>query len=131
MADLWVQLSARTGADRETLTRQADLKMLTEDAVGGEILARREPDHVNLRNDTALIYMELGEPAQALRHFEAVTRVEPGSAPAWCTTKGWLSKRWAGTTTPQTDTGKRCSSIRTLDRSQQSRQPAGEGWPAR
>lgn len=82
MADVWVQVLTRTEADRETLARQAGFKMLTEDAVGGETLARREPDQVNLRNDTALIYLELGKPAEALRHFEAVTRVDPRSSAA-------------------------------------------------
>ena len=83
MADVWIQVLTRTPRDRETLTRAAGIKMLTEDAVGGETLALREPDHVNLRNDTALVYMELKQPAQALRHFQVVTRLTPGSAAAW------------------------------------------------
>jgi tetratricopeptide (TPR) repeat protein/mono/diheme cytochrome c family protein len=83
MADVWIQVLTRTAGDRAELTRRAEIKMLTEDAIGGETLAAREPGHVNLRNDTALIYMRLGQPAQALRHFEAVTRVEPHSPAAW------------------------------------------------
>ena len=42
-----------------------------------QLLLAREPDYVSLRNDAALIYMELGQPAKALEHFAAVTRLQP------------------------------------------------------
>jgi tetratricopeptide (TPR) repeat protein len=83
MADVWIQVLTRSDADRARFQQRADEKMLTEDAVGGEVLLQREPDHVALRNDTALIYMKLGRPAAALEHFRAVTRLEPQSASAW------------------------------------------------
>jgi Flp pilus assembly protein TadD/mono/diheme cytochrome c family protein len=83
MADLWVQVMTRTDADRARLRQAADLKMQTEDAVGSEVLLRREPNHVNLRNDAAGLYLALGQPAKALIHFSAVTKLQPGSAAAW------------------------------------------------
>ena len=83
MADVWVQVLTRSEADRAVLQQHIDVKMLTEDAVGCEVLLQREPNHVPLRNDAALIYMRLGKPAQALPHFEAVTRLDPQSASAW------------------------------------------------
>src|SRR5262249_48580560 len=82
MADVWVQVMTRSDRDRETLTRAARRKMATEDAVGSEVLIAREPDYVNLRNDAALIYMELGQPAKALEHFAAVTKLQPSNAAA-------------------------------------------------
>ena len=57
--------------------------MLAEDALGCEVLLRREPDHVALSNDAGVIYMALDRPADALRHFEAATRLRPGIASAW------------------------------------------------
>lgn len=82
MADLWVQVFTRSDAEREQLRNIVDHKMLAEDAVGCEVLLERQPNLVSLRNDTALIYMTLAEPAKALHHFEAVSRLEPQSASA-------------------------------------------------
>jgi tetratricopeptide (TPR) repeat protein len=83
MADVWVQLMTKSDRDREALAGIARRKMATEDAVGSEVLIAREPNYVNLRNDAALIYMELGQPAKALEHFAAVTKLQPSSAAAW------------------------------------------------
>ncbi len=83
MADVWLQVLTRSEAERNTLQQQIDVKMLAEDAVGCEVLLQREPNHIPLRNDTALIYMRLGRPALAWPHFETVTRLEPSSANAW------------------------------------------------
>jgi len=83
MGDVWFQMFARTEREREQVSREARHKMQSEDVLGCEVLLRREPDHVPLRNDAALLYMALGRPADALRHFQAVTRLEPASAPAW------------------------------------------------
>ncbi len=82
MADVWIQVFARSEADRQTLMQAASRKMTAEDAVGAEVLIAREPNHVNLRNDAALIYQELGQPERALVHFSAVTQLEPGSPAA-------------------------------------------------
>ena len=40
------------------------------------------PDYVELRNDAANLYLALGQPRDALRHFEVVVRLQPQSAPA-------------------------------------------------
>ena len=83
MADLWMQVIAATEPDRHRLASDVARKMLTADAVGAEVLLEREPNHVHLRNDAAAIYLALGQPAAALRHFEAVRQLQPKSAPAW------------------------------------------------
>ncbi len=83
MADVWFQVLAASPDARVRLQAEVDRKMLTEDAIGGELLLKREPNHVPLRNDTALIYMKLGKPEQAVTHFQAVTRLDSQSATAW------------------------------------------------
>jgi tetratricopeptide (TPR) repeat protein len=82
MGDVWIQLFTRTETDRQALTSVARRKMTEEDAIGCEVLIAREPNHVNLRNDAALIYQELGQPERALVHFSAVVRLEPQSPTA-------------------------------------------------
>ena len=82
MADVWIQVMTRTESDRARLTGNVRRKMAAEDAVGCETLIARQPEHVDLRNDAASLYLELGQPRDALRHFEAVARLQPQSAPA-------------------------------------------------
>jgi tetratricopeptide (TPR) repeat protein len=82
MADVWIQMLTRDENDRHALMESASRKMTEEDASGMEILIAREPDYVNLRNDAALIYRELGRFDRALTHFSAVARLEPGSSAA-------------------------------------------------
>lgn len=83
MADVWIQVMTRSSEDRERFDRDARRKMAAEDAVGSELLVSRTPNHVSLRNDAAALYMELGRPADALRHFTAARALEPASAVAW------------------------------------------------
>jgi len=82
MADMWIQVMTRTESDRVHLIRDVRRKMAAEDAVGCETLIARQPEHADLRNDAASLYLELGQPADALRHFQAVARLRPQSAPA-------------------------------------------------
>src|SRR5262249_56261915 len=56
--------------------------MAAEDAIGCETIIAREPDYAAVRNDAAALYLELGQPEAALRHFEAVRRLQPQSAVA-------------------------------------------------
>ena len=56
--------------------------MAEADVVGCETLIAREPDYVDLRNDAASLYLELGQPQRALPHFAAVSRLQPRSAVA-------------------------------------------------
>ena len=82
MADVWVQMLTRTEAERRQLTEVAELKMAHEDTVGMEVLIARQPGYVNLRNDAASLYRQLGQFERALEHFSAVARIELGSAAA-------------------------------------------------
>ncbi len=83
MADLWIQVLTRTDGDRSRLRREIDLKMQSEDTIGSEVLLQREPNHVNLRNDAAGLYLSLGQPGKALVHFAAVRGLRPESAASW------------------------------------------------
>ena len=62
MADVWVQVLTDSADRRERLARLARAKATAEDAIGAEILIAREPAHFNLRNDAALIYLEMDQP---------------------------------------------------------------------
>lgn len=83
MGDVWLQFATRSDDDRAVLGAAARRKMALEDTVGMEVLIRRTPDYAAVRNDAGLLYMELQRPQDALRHFEAVTRLTPAAAPAW------------------------------------------------
>ena len=82
MADIWVQVLTESDEDQKRLARLARQKATAEDAIGAEILIAREPGHFNLRNDAALIYMELQQPQRALEHFAAARRLKPDAASA-------------------------------------------------
>lgn len=83
MGDVWIQVTTRSAADRDRLGAAARRKMAAEDAIGSEVLIARTPEHIGLRNDAGLLYLELDRPEDALRHFAAVTRLTPRSAVAW------------------------------------------------
>jgi tetratricopeptide (TPR) repeat protein/mono/diheme cytochrome c family protein len=82
MADVWIQVMTRTESDRVRLNADVRRKMAAEDAIGCETLIARQPEHADLRNDAASLYLELGQGVDALRHFEVVARLQPQSAPA-------------------------------------------------
>jgi tetratricopeptide (TPR) repeat protein len=77
MADVWVQVLTDTAAQGKHLTRLAREKATAEDAIGAETLVTREPAHFNLRNDAALIYLELKQPERSLEHFAAARTMKP------------------------------------------------------
>ncbi|HMF98793.1 MAG TPA: tetratricopeptide repeat protein [Vicinamibacterales bacterium] len=82
MADVWIQVMTRSDDDRRRLATVSRRKMAAEDAIGCETIIAREPDYAAVRNDAAALYLELGQPDAALRHFEAVRRLQPQSAVA-------------------------------------------------
>ena len=82
MADVWIQVMTRTDEDRARLGADVRRKMAAEDVVGCETLIAREPDYADLRNDAALLYLELGQPQKALNHFAVVRQLQPQSATA-------------------------------------------------
>jgi tetratricopeptide (TPR) repeat protein len=83
MADVWLQVTTRADRDRGVLRAAARHKMQTEDAIGTEALIAREPNRVDLRNDAGAIYMALGRPHEALRHFREAKRLQPSAVAAF------------------------------------------------
>ncbi len=82
MGDLWLQVATKTPAERQLLDQTFRAKWMAADAIGLESLISRDPDRAALRDDIAVLYMELNRPAEAVPHFEAALRLKPGSAPA-------------------------------------------------
>jgi tetratricopeptide (TPR) repeat protein len=82
MGDLWLQVVTTTPAERQLLDRTFREKWMATDAVGLESLIQRDPARASLRNDVAVLYMELNRPAEAVPHFEAALKVKTGSAAA-------------------------------------------------
>ncbi len=82
MGDLWLQVAAKTPAERQLLDQTFRSKWMATDAIGLEALIQREPNRAALRDDIAVLYMELNRPAEAVPHFEAALTLKPGSAPA-------------------------------------------------
>ena len=82
MGDLWFQLLADSDADRAILNAQIARKMTAEDVIGYETLLRVDPKDVELHNDVAVLYLSLGQPSAAVRHFQAAVDLDPASASA-------------------------------------------------
>jgi Flp pilus assembly protein TadD len=82
MGDLWIQVLTRDARDLATLNAQFRPKVLAEDVIGYEARIRAEPDSAALHDDAALLYLDLGRAADAVRHFEIAAKMKPDSAAA-------------------------------------------------
>jgi Flp pilus assembly protein TadD len=82
MGDLWLQLLTPNAADAASLARDTRRKMAGEDVVGYETMLESSPNDVELHDDVALLYLELGDAGRAVVHFEASARLRPESAAA-------------------------------------------------
>ena len=82
MGDLWLQVVTNTPEERQLLDQTFRSKWMATDAIGLEALIQRDPNRPALRDDIAVLYMELNRPAEAVRHFEAALALKPGMAPA-------------------------------------------------
>jgi tetratricopeptide (TPR) repeat protein len=82
MGDLWVQMLTRDERDRRMLSAAIQPKEMMEDAVGYEVMIRRNPSNAQLHDDAGLLYQTLGRTPQAAIHFEASLKLKPDSAAA-------------------------------------------------
>ncbi len=82
MGDFWLQVMPKSPGDRQLLDQTFRAKWMASDVVGLESLIRREPDRAALRDDIAVLYMELERPSEAVLHFEAALKLKPGFASA-------------------------------------------------
>lgn len=82
MGDLWIQVLTRSRADLVTLETEFRRKVVAEDVNGYEMEIQRHPADTGLRDTAALLYLELGRPLDAARHFQASVDAQPGSPAA-------------------------------------------------
>src|SRR5437763_1056040 len=82
MGDLWIQVLTRSEPDLVTLTREFRRKVAAEDVIGYETELERHPSDSGLHDDAALLYLELGRPADAVEHFKRSLTLKGPSAPA-------------------------------------------------
>ena len=82
MGDLWIQVLTRDDRDLQRLNDAYHPKLLAEDIVGYETMIRADPSRVQLHDDVAVLYPELGRAPEAAAHFEASAALKPQSAAA-------------------------------------------------
>jgi len=82
MGDLWIQVLTNDARDLDRLVGEFRPKVLAEDLIGYEVEIEKHPADAALHDDAALLDLELGRPAEAVRHFEAALALKPASAPA-------------------------------------------------
>ncbi|HKN58900.1 MAG TPA: tetratricopeptide repeat protein, partial [Gemmatimonadaceae bacterium] len=81
MGDLWIQVLTRSDADLVALTREFRAKAVAEDVNGYEAEIARDPNDAGLRDDAALLYLEIGRPDAAVAHFQKSLEIKGRSAP--------------------------------------------------
>jgi tetratricopeptide (TPR) repeat protein len=79
MGDLWLQVLPRDDRDLTTLSRAFQPKMLAEDVIGYETMILADPADIDLHDDVALLYLQLGRASEAVVHFEASAKLRPQS----------------------------------------------------
>jgi len=82
MGDLWIQVLTRDDRDLSTLERGFRPKVAAEDVIGYEVEIEKRPADAGLHDDVALLCLELGRAADAVKHFAASLALKPRSAAA-------------------------------------------------
>jgi tetratricopeptide (TPR) repeat protein len=82
MGDLWLQVLPRDDRDLTTLSRAFQPKMQAEDVIGYETMILADPADIDLHDDAALLYLQLGRAREAVGHFEASAKLRPQSSAA-------------------------------------------------
>src|SRR5881409_1226129 len=82
MGDLWIQMLTRDDRDLRTLNEAIRPKVIAEDIAGYESMIRQDPSRIQLHDDVALLYLDVGRAREAAAHLEASVRLKPESAAA-------------------------------------------------
>jgi tetratricopeptide (TPR) repeat protein len=82
MGDLWVQVLTSSERDRQILNDAFRPKLIAEDAIGYEMMIKRDPSRVTLHDDVAVLYLEMNRAADAAAHFKASAELAPQSPAA-------------------------------------------------
>jgi Flp pilus assembly protein TadD/mono/diheme cytochrome c family protein len=80
MGDLWIQALPDNEHDLATLERAFRPKVMAEDTIGYEREIDRDETDIGLHDDVAQLYLNLGRPEEAVKHFGASARLNPSSA---------------------------------------------------
>ncbi len=80
MGDLWIQVLTRDARDLRTLNAAYRPKMIAEDIVGYETMIRGDPSRVQLHDDVAALYLDVGRATEGAAHFEASVKLKPESS---------------------------------------------------
>lgn len=82
MAEMWFQVIPVRREDRGALVESVYRKVLPEEVRGRRAMLARDPNNVALRDDLALMLIEIGDVAAAEREFRATLARRPESAAA-------------------------------------------------
>jgi hypothetical protein len=77
MAELWVQVLARSRDDREILAKQFQSKMQNVFFEQYQLLTRNKPDDAEAHNGLAKALLGLGQEKEAIKHFRAALEIRP------------------------------------------------------
>jgi Flp pilus assembly protein TadD len=82
MGDLWIQVLTQGDGDLARLNRDFRPKAAAEDVRGYEVEIEKHPADAALRDDAAMLYLELGRADEAIAHFATSLALKPQSAVA-------------------------------------------------
>jgi tetratricopeptide (TPR) repeat protein/mono/diheme cytochrome c family protein len=82
MAELWFQVVARNREERARLQASLYAKILPEEVAGHRVMLEADPGNIALRDDLALMLVESGDLAGALKEFKQTLALNPESAAA-------------------------------------------------
>ena len=80
MGNLWIQVRARTEAERDLLYSDFRPKVLAQDAAGYEKMLEVDPDNTAMHDDVAMLFMTLGQIERAIAHYRESLRIAPDSS---------------------------------------------------
>src|SRR5206468_6542917 len=82
MGDLWLQVLTQTERDRKVLNDAFRPKLIAEDAIGYEMMIKRDPSKVTLHDDVAVLYLEMNRAGDAAAHLKTSAELSPQSSAA-------------------------------------------------
>lgn len=83
MAELFLQVTTKSSADRAKLSAGVRAKVLREEIIGHVKMLEADPNNAALHDDVALLYVEGGDLDRARAHFVETLRINPRSPAAY------------------------------------------------
>ena len=79
MGDLWIQALPGSENDLNVLEQMFRPKVMAEDTIGYEREIERDENDIGLHDDVAQLYLNIGRPEEAVKHFAASARLNASS----------------------------------------------------